>query len=617
VREKLLDKFSVVVGECIVTYAKILQETCTREIVAHSEAIEEQRQADNATIMHNNTAAQQAKKNNFLKLKLNTLHKKKEEQRVVPGEIVYVTTEFIVKLNNIEASRTQFRDWVKALMEAKSSFREVDLSYLENEDDEYSDDSTLGEENNHTASSNDSDEDDDNNKRTGNNSLASSNSASVASKSRDPSIRDMRGIMNSLSIILHDLEILVASQFRPYIKECFSNILTHMRKLMKRSLDNEENDIQKYGVMAAKMLKDNFLEAILTPNLAILSENIYEQSFLSILAQIFSLILNDCTQLLIPFSSFIRKKENILDKGQIRILKHLISTCEDYFYGNGEGLSKNDISRKKRFIAQLFQLFEMDTPRLISLYNKVNGSNVMNNGDRRRGGNKANEQGSKNHEISWPIKGYHILGVLSTRSDGIANKFFNEHLNEALSLYLVQEFSLSDIVSDGNHHHNYNSNSGSSSGSSSSSSKSYTLPSPSNCKLLMSKTCVNSLLKKGKYYLTDDYLLWAPKVSLISRRDGHFRKKRTAVDSYTGKFKIFLGDIQQIEKLSTLTRKGIKIYARGIYPQSLCFYKKRRREKLLAALTQQCEKHGVKITVQKRNKRGRINSAMTPKKLGV
>jgi len=365
VTESLLDKYSIVVGECITKYSKHLEQLCKQDMLHVAESHESYQHEINKQ----SPVPKLRRKRDMFKLRFKTnLMKSNREDESEIGEIMYVTPEFVVKLNNIEASKVQLKDWVRALMDEKSTFRDIDTN-MDEEDD--------------------------------------SGSESESESMVDESLKNMMRIVSQISRILRDLQTSIALQFKPYIRPALNKVLRITRENMKKShVKLPEDELRSiYGKQAKQMLNDTFLESILTPNLAILSENIYEGAFLKILAEIFKIIMDECVQILIPFSATQKKGCDCIDVAQECVLRHLVEHVEEYFYGDGEGLSHKTIARQKRFFLQVEQLFFMDTERLIGLCEKLSGLND----------NRADV-----------IKYSHVLAILSGRykRDKTAKRYF-------------------------------------------------------------------------------------------------------------------------------------------------------------------------------------------------
>lgn len=365
VTESLLDKYSLVVGESITSYAKQLEQLCQKEVSNLAETNLPYQQEHGK-----DTPVPKKKKRNIFKLRFKTTFLQSTHEHDVV-DMMYVTPEFVVKLNNIEATKVQFQDWVKTLMEEKSLFRDTDIDSRVVDDDEDSDADEQSESN------------------------------------MDESIKNMKSVISTLSKILKNLQVLIVRQFQPFVRPAINKVLRMSREGIKKShVKLPEAELRSiYGRQAQKLLNDLLLESVLTPNLAILSENIYEGAFTKILTGIYKEIMDECVQILAPPSAVHKKCSNCIDSAQEVILRHLVEHIDHYFYGDGEGLSHKTLNRNKRFFLQVFQLYSMDTERLINLCEKLKGV-------------------SSTHPDS--ITYDHVMAVISGRyyTDKVAKKYF-------------------------------------------------------------------------------------------------------------------------------------------------------------------------------------------------
>jgi hypothetical protein len=368
INSNLLNRFEQeVLSEVVIEYAKILKELSIRDVM-----IENQNE-NSVTVTIPSSCVLNTKG-------LCLLFKMKDET----VNVVNITTQFIIKLNNIEASRDQYKQLIEATMDEKIYFKEDDPLDTDSED------------NNDTESE------------------------------EDESTAKYSDTLFALSEIEQELIVLIASQFEPFIRSSLSQIMNNIKKIVNNNTSSaltEEQLIKQYGNTVTKMLETSLLELAITPNLSTLSENIYNTAFLRILSQIFAIVVRECVNLLLPSATFGVDSQDVLENYQIVLLKHLIRYCEEYCYGSGEGISRQVIAREKRFIDKVFQLYELETLKLIELYNKYTSTNNTN-----RSG----------------LKGFHILAVINTRVkyDKEANNFFSKNREKALELFLVNEFAL-------------------------------------------------------------------------------------------------------------------------------------------------------------------------------
>jgi hypothetical protein len=510
-QEELLANFAKTVGEVIVEYAKIVQELCLKDVMKMVEPVERDTQSS-----QDSSPVPRSSLSFVLNLKQfapATLTKNYDPTE----ETISISTEYVVKLNDIEAARAQYKEIIQALT------RDPEMS---NDASVVQDDHSNADENTDTDTDSDTSDSEDEAENT---------------QSIENTPAYLQTTLASMTVVAHDLDTLIVGQFRPFVKNILGAIVDQLNNTVKKNdmkLSNEEIK-QRFGTWAMNYFKDQFLEFILSPNLATLSENIYESGFSSILEQLFTLIMSEFANMLIPAYSLSTTNQEGLNKVQLLVMKVLIKQCEEYFYGDGEGLSKPAILRGKKFLDQVFQLFELDTQRLISLYSQFH---------------------TMQDTSKYAIKGYHILAVLNERSpwDKEAKQFYNIHKKEAIELYLMQEFCISE--------------------------------SATNSEILMVHSSYNGHLMKGKYYLLTNYLLWIPNLSLIKRKDNQFCQNRTAVDRYSGKFKVYLGDITQVEPRNSLVKRKIVLHLNGHAPLKVYFRRSKKRDRLLNALLDQCKK---------------------------
>jgi DNA-binding Xre family transcriptional regulator len=478
--QSLLERFAVVIGQCVVEYAKALERLCLKEIMTDD------------TANNNNKDKSVEQKTTFFNIKaLTSATSKSSSDSKHHG--VTITPEFIIKFNDIEASRAQFKQIIESLKTTKLAL--IAQAKLEDVEDSEEDSILADSETINEDESSDSDSDDE--------------SEEDESEKEDSITEELKKTLYELDVISDDLISLILSQFDPHIKLGISNAMQQVKKIVKKSDPlSDDKIIKEYGSQVNKTFHQFFFADILTPNLEVLTDNIYDEAFKKILARTFSNILRYCVELLIPSATFGSDITEPLDHAQIILLKKLIKFCSDYFYGGGEGISKTTLTREQRFIDRIFKLMSMDTDRLIEIYMKFTGKNAPQSS----------------------VKGYHILAVISSRSkvDKVAANFLKQNQQPALQLFLVHEFALTEDAE--------------------------------KTPIISSHSAMNDKLKKGTCFLLPNYILWSPSTAFRKNVDPQFTKNRTAVDIYSGKFKIFLKDIKSMKPMNPFMSKGIKFY---------------------------------------------------------
>lgn len=517
--ERILNLYCEAVGDCVVEYAKILQLLCIREILRYNDS-------------------KQPTRKSLLNLQ-NLLNSgtKDDAHREID-----ITPEFTIKLNNIEASSQQYRHIVKSVTEVKLKNENDDTSdeYDEVTDSEKDDDSSSKDDQSETEKDNHTqvdkeDEDDD---------IESEKTASIVTK--------FSSTMNDLNIICDDLISLIALQFEPTIQLTLMRTMQQLKKDTKKQSElTEEEMIDMYGKSVCKSFKTMFLDSVLTPNLATLSENIYHTAFKKILRSIYAIFLKQCEDILMPDISFGHVSHDILNSTQMVILRHLVSYVSTYFSGDGEGIQEDVMAKQRRFINSIFRMSEMSTEKLIELYSKL----TKTSGGR-----------------SSPIKGYHALSILSTRRkmDKTAAKFIKDNTDRSLQMLLLHEFG---INSDAEHQNNYSTS------------------------VVSSYPAMNENLKRGKCFLLPNFLLWKPYYGKSTKGDPSFAKKLTAIDRFGCKIKILLNHVRELKPLNPLVGKGIKFFLNDRTTVRIYLETRKARDQLLQQIVQECKKLEVMVTV--------------------
>ncbi len=523
--EDLLNMFCEAVGDCVVEYAKILQLLCLREILKQSDGKQGTTRKSLLNLSH------------LLSYGNST---NKEETKEID-----ITPEFIIKVNNIDASFHQYRHVVKSVTDIK-------LRSSDDEDDDDDDDDDDGDDD---MDDNDDDEEipsedpSDNNDNRPTPHQVNMDDDRAQKLKNEAILAKFNRTMEELDAIGNELISLVALQFEPCIQVTLMRIMQQVKKDSKQIAEMDEQEIvDVHGREALKSFKDSFLDTVLTPNLATLSENIYHTAFKKILRALYSIFLKQCEDILMPDIS-LGYESQALAPGQIPVLKHLVDHVSKYFAGGGEGLDPDDMKRQRRFIRSIFRMSEMSTDKLIELHER------LTRGDK-----------------SCPVKGYHALSILSTRKkkDKIAARFLKENQDKSLQLLLVHEFG---INGDTEHESNFATT------------------------LLGSYWAMNEKLTRGKCFLLPNFILWKPYYGKSRRSGPSFAKSLTAIDSHSSKIKLCISDIREVKPLNPIVGKGIKFHLKDKSSVRIYLESRKVRDQLLNQIMHESKKFDVPIVV--------------------
>lgn len=479
----LLSSFGLALGEVVVEYARILKSIALKELSSSAKNESKTKTNERPCLLN--------------LIGLCDKYKLNEEER----DVVNITERYVVLVNNVNGAISQFKTIIQSINDEKSQF-----------DDQSSDSDTNTDLSSESDSYNSDDESDSDN---------------------------IRNIFVTVKTINNELISMIVNQFDPFVRISFSNILDQYKNINVEEAKKREKN-------AAKQLSSMLFDTAITPNLTTLSGNIYEAAFMQTLSQVLSVIFQEVSSIFMPPIPSDKDNSGIMSEGQRELLNSLTLFCEDYFYGAGEGLSRDQITRQKVFLRKVLKLYSLTTDRLIEIYPKFSVASS-----------------------SRSLKSYHLLAVICSRSttDPVAATFVEKNKTKVEELYLTNEFAIN--------------------------------PDESTQQPLIVKTnhCGNERLRKGYYYLTRYHFLWSPQ-GVLRGSNEIFLNNESMIDTKTGKFKLSLSEITAIRPIDPWITKGMTIYMSSIPRIKISLGTRKLRDELLDCIVKQAKQIGNTITVR-------------------
>jgi hypothetical protein len=302
---------------------------------------------------------------------------------------------FVVKLNDIIASKQQFETITEGIEEIK---------YQLSETSEVTEESTVDDV---TEMSNDDFE-------------------NLESDTKSAKATPMQSLFIRLDLVIDDLISMLVEQLREMIRSELCSVIDHVQKDIQKNYKKkhlvEKDIVSLYGSYTAESLR-KFMDGYLTPQLQQFASGMYTDVFDLVMTKLFALFLSEITDMILPpFSE--EKIESITD-AQIYALKILVKNVVYYFSGSdNSGLKKQVLEKESRFILQIFNLQAKTTQQAIDLFSKF---------EKRPNLNKTSA-----------LKDHHIVQFLATRAshDKLAAQFCKAHAKKTQTQRVVQLFGL-------------------------------------------------------------------------------------------------------------------------------------------------------------------------------
>ncbi|KAL9642398.1 hypothetical protein ABK040_014241 [Willaertia magna] len=362
---------------------------------------------------------------------------------------VGITKQFVVRLNDIEASRQELKSICHTIFDNSTW-----LEYEENEEN--------GEQLLDDDSKSNLDEIDfeaieskinQKNRRT----------VKIVEKKENESVKQFTKVFNEL---LNDLILMLVN----ILNNAINTTVTKVMDLAKVELNNpnlEKSDvISQFQSKSDQIIQSTLFDKVFTPILEILSENCYKDLLKRILQQLFITFVNELSNILFDPNIFTKKssERQFLTKQQVYVLESILDLAIIYFCGNSddddsnnhskenslqntpniedndedsdedensddeeeeeEGLSREFAKKKSKVLRKLIKLYNTPTSTLIKLLQKFKQHPKL--------------------EQSYPIKSYHLIIILYSRKriDENAHKIVKEYKSTVESQRLQFKFNI-------------------------------------------------------------------------------------------------------------------------------------------------------------------------------
>jgi hypothetical protein len=170
--------------------------------------------------------------------------------------------------------------------------------------------------------------------------------------------------------LLDDVIDRITSQFRFPIESTFEYLINVIDTKLKNQIIDSNEFQKQFSDLVAKTVTELF-EMFITPSLSILSRSLYRKLFERTLLSLFSLFCKCLELIYIPIryidGSYLYDKTTP-STYRIEVMLLLMEYIIEYFYGDGEGLSKETMSQQNQLLFNLISYEQVPTDQIISSF---------------------------------------------------------------------------------------------------------------------------------------------------------------------------------------------------------------------------------------------------------
>ncbi|KAL0487826.1 calcium-dependent secretion activator [Acrasis kona] len=512
-----LSQFAQVLSDVTVDYSRYLKNKCISESECQQESSPSQIMASPST--HHKKGILSTLDFNKLvpTLKSNAADEDDSCPKIAPMRI---TRQFIVKVNNVAAAKTQLEALIENLEDTKHYYvpdedTEEETDIIEHDSDDSELESTSCSD---LTSTNSSATTPTTNHHSFIKKKPNATSPQDDQDDTNTEITPLQSAFSNLNSTLDELIILISTQFQQYIHIAMRMAIGDMRDFHYKGL-SEQQILSQLGPRVESLLYNRLMTPFMSPHLELLSQSLYQDAFNQVLQKIYKLFMTEMAGLMLPNVYINGEQSNQIRKGlkphQVYLMKYTLDLIDSYMAGSSDnGLSRSVMEKEAKLLNTLLKLYNRPTQDIIKLYQKYGEYPTLN--------------------TTSVTKDYHLVALLAVRArkDKQAAHFCEQHMAEAEERRLAQRYRLQPDV-DGKP------------------------------LLLASENCSNRGMLVGMCHLTRTHLLYEagnnPLVfSRVGRAAPHLRNSTSMVSAATAR--IDLEDLVRMARNNNLLGKGLHVY---------------------------------------------------------